>query len=227
VEAVELGAGEAASRAAGADAGMEEAFVGVDVADAGEERLIEQCGFDGKLAAAEEGGKFFGGDGEGFETGGGEGFFTGEVAEFEAAEAARVYEAELFAALETEAGVGVRGDFGVRRGNEQAAGHAEVDDPLGTDGVSSYFCFRRVLLAGILQRVCQFADDVFAGAVNGVKDFAFEALGLLDGAGFEGLFVAAKPGFYDFVALDSLMDAVGDGFYFGELGHEFILEDSF
>ena len=73
VEPVELGAGEAAGDAGGADSGVEEALVGVDVADAVEERLVEQGGLDGELAAAEEGREVVGGDGEGFAAGSAEG----------------------------------------------------------------------------------------------------------------------------------------------------------
>ena len=57
----------------GADAGAEEGFVGVDVADAVEQGLVEQRGFDGGLAAAEEGDEVFEGDGEGFAAGAGVG----------------------------------------------------------------------------------------------------------------------------------------------------------
>ena len=46
-EAGELFAGELAGLAARADAGAEEAFVGVDVADAVEQGLVEQGGLDG------------------------------------------------------------------------------------------------------------------------------------------------------------------------------------
>ena len=59
-QAFELSAGEAAGAAAGADSGAEEALVGVDVADAGEQCLVEQGGLDGQFAAAKEGGKGLG-----------------------------------------------------------------------------------------------------------------------------------------------------------------------
>ncbi len=126
--------GEATGRAAGADAGAEEAFVGVDVADAGEQGLVEQGGLDGELAAAEEGGEGVGRDGEGLGAGRGEGFAFGEVAALEAAKAAGIDEAKLLAARKREAGVGVADDFGVGCGDEEAAGHAEVDDPLSVGG---------------------------------------------------------------------------------------------
>ena len=48
----------------GPDAGAEEAFVGIDVAHAGEQGLVEQGGLDGKLPAAKEGGEVIAADGE-------------------------------------------------------------------------------------------------------------------------------------------------------------------
>ena len=58
-EAGEFGAGEAAGVAAGTDAGVEEALVGVDVADAVEQALVQQRGFNGGAAAPEEGIEIF------------------------------------------------------------------------------------------------------------------------------------------------------------------------
>ncbi len=142
VETGELGAGEAAGVAGGADAGAEEALVGVDVADAVEDGLVEEGGLDGELAAAEELGEVGGGDGGGLGTGAGVagvfcfGFgvrFGGivEVDDGEAAEAAGVDEAEFAGVGQGQDGVGVgwERDFGLR--DEEAAGHAEVDEELG------------------------------------------------------------------------------------------------
>ena len=70
-EAGELGAGESAGVAEGSDVGVEEGFVGVDVAYAVEQGLVEQRSFDGGLAVAEEGDEVFEGDGEGFAAGAG------------------------------------------------------------------------------------------------------------------------------------------------------------
>jgi len=153
VEAHELGAPDAAGHAAGADAGAEEAFVGVDVADAVEQRLVEQRGLDGQLAAAEELGEVFRSDGGGFGAGAGEGWRAGEFAQFQASEAAGIDETHFAAASQCEAGVGVRGDRGVGGGDQQPAGHAEMDYPLRGWG----------LAAG----VTQVADDVFAYAADG------------------------------------------------------------
>ena len=54
MHARQLVAGEAGSLAAGTDAGPEETFVGIDVADAVQQVLVEQGGLDGGLPAAEE-----------------------------------------------------------------------------------------------------------------------------------------------------------------------------
>lgn len=102
---------------------MEEGLVGVDVAHSVEERLVEQCGFDGRLAVAKESDEIFQGDGEGLFARAG----VGLVRDGEAAEAARVYEAEFASAAEGEDGVGVERDWGVGGGDEEASGHAEVD----------------------------------------------------------------------------------------------------
>ncbi len=145
VEADELGAGEAAGVAGGADAGAEEAFVGVDVADAVEDGLVEEGGLDGELTAAEEVGEVGGGDGGGFGAGAGVagglggvgGGFGVKVDDGEAAEAAGVYEAEFAAVGEGQdcVGVGWEWHFGLR--DEEAAGHAEVDEKLSVgDGVA-------------------------------------------------------------------------------------------
>ena len=65
-QAGEFGAGEARGLAGGTDGGAEERLVGVDVADAVEEGLVEQRGLDGRAARVEEGDEVFEGDGEGF-----------------------------------------------------------------------------------------------------------------------------------------------------------------
>ena len=93
-EAGELGAGESAGVAEGSDVGVEEGFVGVDVAYAVEEGLVEQRGFDGSFAIAEEGDEVFEGNGEGLFAWAG----IGIGGYREAAEAAGVDEAEFAAA---------------------------------------------------------------------------------------------------------------------------------
>ena len=70
-QAGQLGAGEAGGLAGGADGGAEERLVGVDVADAVEQGLVEQRGFDGRAARMEEGDEVCEGDGEGLAAGAG------------------------------------------------------------------------------------------------------------------------------------------------------------
>ena len=129
-EAGEFGAGEAAGLAAGADAGAEEALVGVDVADAVEQGLVEQGGFDGGLAVAEEGDEVFEGDGEGFGAGAGVLLRVCGCDDGEAAEAAGVDEAEFALPPLRVRTAWVWAGWDVGRGDEQAAGHAEMDEEL-------------------------------------------------------------------------------------------------
>ncbi len=101
-QTLELGTGETAGGAAGTNAGMEEAFVGIDIAHPSEEGLVEQGGLDWELAASEESGKVFGGDGERFGAGRSKGRGPTRVAEvpfpeLQAPEAAGIDEAQFAA----------------------------------------------------------------------------------------------------------------------------------
>ena len=199
-EAGELGAGESAGVAEGSDAGVEESLVGIDVADAVEEGLVEQRGLDGGLAGAEEDDEVFERDCEGLFARAG----IGIGGYGEAAEAAGVDEAELTAAAEGEDGVGVRWDGGVGGGDEEAACHAKMDQELGG-----------------LFVVGEVDDDGLAYAVNAVDAGVGEGFGDGLGWGFEGLGLVAGPDGADGLAVDALVDAVGYGFDFGEFGHAF------
>lgn len=201
-EAGEFVAGEASGLAAGADSGVEESFVGVDVADSVEEGLVEERGFDGSLAIAEESDEVFEGDGEGLAAGAG----VGGVLHGETAEAARVDEAKLLTVGERENGVGVGrvGDFGGV--DEEAAGHAEVDEELrGLLGAAG--------LAGEVK------GDGLADAVDAVDAGVGEGLGDDIGRRLEGLRLVAGFNTEDSLAVDAGVNSVGYGFYFGKLGH--------
>jgi len=215
-KAFELGSGEAAGAPAGPDSSVEEALVGIDVAHAGEEGLVEESGLDGELAAIKKSSKRSAADGERVGAGREKAGSHGEVAQLEAAEAAWVDEAQLAAAGEGEAGVGVRGDGRIGGGDEKAAGHAQVDDPLGVD-------FGRNGTRIFLQRRAQLADDVLAGAVDGDDEAAGERGGLDGGRRLEGLGMRGEPGVNDAVAVDAPVDAAGNGFHLGQFGHEVIL----
>lgn len=69
----------------------------------------------------------------------------------------------------------------------------------------------------------ELADDVFAGAMDGKEDAAYEAPDKFLRRGSEGLRVRAEPDVEDLVAVHPLMDAAGDGFHFGEFGHRLII----
>ena len=65
-QSTKLSSGETTRMAAGANAGMEERLVRVDIADAVEQRLVEQRSLDRRLALAEERDEVFDPDGERF-----------------------------------------------------------------------------------------------------------------------------------------------------------------
>ena len=199
-EAGQLGAGEASGVAGWPDASVEESFVSVDVAHSVKERLVQQRRLDGGLAVAEERDEVFESDGEGF----GARTFVFRVGrdDGEASEASCIDETELFAAAEGQDGMGVRRDGRFRCGDEQAAGHAEVDKKLGL-----------LLFSG------QVDDDGFADAVYAVNAAASKRLDDLVGRRLEGLRLIAGPDGADGLAVDAGVDAVGYRFDFGELGH--------
>ncbi len=211
-EGLEARGSDAPGAEGGADAGGEERLIGVDVADAGEKRLVEQCGLDGELAAFEESTELFAANGKRVESCRGKFLSAGfarvgcELAKFEAAEAAWVHEAQLATRCELQAGVGVRRHFAVRGGDEQAASHAEVDNPL--------CCVRRTC------RGAELADDMLAGAMDRSNSPSDESARLMQARGLEGLRNSAEPGFGDAVASDAFVDAAGDGFNFRKFRHE-------
>lgn len=191
----------------GPDFSAEEAFVGVDVADSVKEALVEQGGLDGELASAEERQEVLLGNGKGLASGAVKALFAGlQAVQGEAAEAARVDEAELGSSTERKRGVGVRWNGDLGWGDEQASGHAEMDDPLG-------FGLVRGLAAAEIE------DDVLALAVDAVDAEAGEGVGHLGAWGFEGLLVTAEPDGEDALAAHAGVDSVGDGFDFGEFRH--------
>lgn len=98
--------------------------------------------------------------------------------------------------------MGVRRDGRIRRGDEQAASHAEMDEKLGLALFS-----------------VQIDNDGLADAMNALDAAAGESLDNLVGRGFEGLRLVAGPDGADGLAVDTGVDAVGDGFNFGEFGH--------
>lgn len=173
VKAGELVASESSGALRGPDAGPEETFVGVDVADTVEEGLIEQGGFDGELAAAKESDEVVEGDGE--RLGSRPLKFDGR--EGEATEAAGINKAELAAGSEMQDGVGVRRLRRLGMSDEQSARHAEVHDPLESS-------------VGVGGRDVQIEDDVFANAANAPDAAMGESDGHFVGWCFERLRIA-------------------------------------
>ncbi len=219
-EAFKLDAGEAPGHAPGTDAGVEEALVSVDVADAGQQRLIQQGGFDGQAATPKKCSKGLGINRQWLVAGTLKDRASLQVFEGEAPEAARIDEAELAAAQKSETRVGMRRDRCGRIGHQQAAGHAQVDDPLSLRKliIARWFF---PSLAGA--RRAKFADNVFAGAVNGEKNPAYQAAGQFRRRSFERLMVRAEPDIDNAVPAHPLVDAAGDSLHFGELGHRSII----
>ena len=207
-ESLELGAGDAGGLAAGTDAGAGEGFVGVDIADAVEQGLVEEGGLNGRSAAAEERGEVGGRDDEGFGAGAG----VGLAMDGEAAEAAGIDEADLAAVGEGEDGVGVwrQRDVGLR--DEKAAGHAEVNEELGWGGLVAGCVSAWVFVAaqGHDDGLADATDLGDGGAGENLLDLALRAL--------EGLGFAAGPDAGDALALDAGVNAVGDGFDLRQLG---------
>lgn len=141
-------------------------------------------------------------------------------------------------------GVGREGK--TRIGNEEAAGHTEMNDPLGPVMRGGRFAglrIQRAPFAGLRVRRERFAvwpegfvagcgrtapggrhhfkidNDVLADAVDAGDAAAGESLGENRGRSFERLPVGGKPCGEDDVAAEAAIDTVGDGLDFGELGH--------
>jgi len=219
-EPFKLGAGQPAGLTAGPNTSPEEAFVGIDVAHAGQQSLVEQGGFDGQLASPKQAGEGLGADGERLLSGTRKAGGAVQVAQLEAAKTARVYKSDLAATLEEQAGVGMWGERALRRGDKEAPGHAQVDDPLR--GWSGSNLLHK---AAARSARTQFADNVLAGAMNGENDASLKAFGLTGRRGFEGFAMAAEPGLDDLVAANPRVHATGDGFNLRQLGHPPIVEE--
>ena len=98
--------------------------------------------------------------------------------------------------------MGVRGDRRIGCGDEETAGHSEVDEELGG-----------LLLAH------QVDDYGLADTVNAVDATTRKGFDDFVGRGFEGLRFVARPDGPDGLTVDASMNAVGYCFDFGELWH--------
>ena len=215
VEAVQFLRSEPCRHAAGAYFGAEEALVGIDVADAVQQALVEQRCFNGGASLVKELAEVGFGDAQRFCAGtakashirGVPRCLFGDV-QADAAEASGIDKAELAPGTQYEHAVGVRWAGQVRIGDHQAAGHAEMHDPL--DGFTFWIAL------GLGREV---EDDVLAHAIDALDGAASERFGHGGGWRLHRLALAREPYLFDAIACDALVDAVGDGFDFGEFGH--------
>jgi hypothetical protein len=220
VEAIQLLRSEPCGHAAGADFGAEEALVGIDVADAVQQALVEQRCFDGGASLVKELAEVGFGDAQRFCAGTTEASdirgvircLFGDV-QAHAAEAAGIDKAEFLDSrtppgTQHEHAVGVQWARHVGIGDHQPAGHPEMHDPL--DG----FTFWIALGLG-----SEVEDDVLAHTIDALDGAAGEGLGHGGGWRLHRLALAREPDLFDAVACDALVDAVGDGFDLGEFGH--------
>ena len=175
-----------------------EGFVSVDVAYAVKEGLAEQCGLDWCFSAVEERDEVFERDCERLAAGA----LIHLVRYGEAAEATGVDEANFFSTTQGEDGVGVRGYLGLRRGDEEAAGHAQVDEELGRSSITSE-------VDG--DRLADTMDSVDAGSSERIGDVGWRRL--------EGLGLVARPDAEDGLALNALVNSIRYCFDFRKLRH--------
>src|SRR5581483_3219113 len=130
-ESLHLVAAHAGSAAARADAGAEQRLVGVDVAHAAQQLLVQERALHRRPAAAEQAGEEFEADVERLGAGGGESVAADDA---QLAEHAGIDEAQLAPGGEMRDQVRVLFD-GVRwLADQQPPGHAEMHDPLRRPG---------------------------------------------------------------------------------------------
>ena len=195
-KAADLLTAEAVGGSSRVDAGIEQGFIRVDVADAGEEFLIEQRGFDGAPRLFQQRGECFWGEGEGFGTKIGVGGFLGGKDE-ESAEAAGVGEAQLLARyVEDQMGVGEQGRSVTLQG--QAAGHAEMDKEA--------------------EIVVEGEDDFLAAAVQGLDRAILQEIGEVGGRRIDDVGAEEVDG-GDLARNDRGGQTADDGFDLGQFGH--------
>ena len=120
----------------------------------------------------------------------------------DSSEAARIDEADFAGVGQCEDGVSMRRERDFGGGDEQAAGHAEVDEEFGRVFVPVNRHYDGLANA---------ADGFDASAGEGAGDFVFGRL--------EGLRLAAGPDAKDARAVDTGVDACSDGLDLGKLGH--------
>jgi len=219
-QTVKLGAGDAVGTPPRANAGMEETFVGVDIAHTGEKRLVQQSCLDVQTAAAEKCGELVRTDGQRFVARRTECSAATEVAELKPAKSPRIDETQFPAAFEREPRMRVRSNRTLWRGYQEPTGHTEVNDPLSTRPE----LFALVCVGDGAGRA-QFEYDVFAGAMDREDGAAGKSTCLSRTWCLEGLRMTVKPDLNDAIAFDAFVDAAGDRLYLGQFRHRLIVED--
>src|SRR5580698_11262901 len=135
--------------------------------------------------------------------------------------------------------MGVLCDFRYWFANYYAAGHSEMDDPLrgrrvallrgspylAATGVAlCFFCFR---CSRMPYRSFDFKveHNVLTCAMDSRDPLAFKRGSDDVGWRLERLFPGTDPDGFDGVSGNALVETLGDGFYFGEFGHIFRIQD--
>ena len=108
--------------------GAPQTFIGVDIADAAHDTLIEQQSLDARFSRLNPRAKFLRGNFQWFESQAAQDAFVGSIREQRhAAEPANVVVTQLAAVIEREKYVGVKRYGSFRRANADFARHAEMD----------------------------------------------------------------------------------------------------
>ena len=208
---------------------MKEALVGIDVAHAGQQRLIEQRCFDREVSSTEERGEFLVANCERL----GAGWRETRSLRRRSRNSRRpkrrgsTKRSSCPPARSRRACVW-SGNGAVGCCDQQPTGHAKVDDPLRCGRarilVGAFAGFLRDGF-GCCARWTQLEDDMFPGAVYCQYRAASKTNGLPQGRRLEGLRMAAEPSLDDAIATHAFMNAAGDRLHFWEFRHRFIVED--
>ena len=208
VQAFEFLGREAASLASRANAGAEETFVRVDVADSMEKLLVQQGRFDGGPAPAKERAKRVERDVQWLLSGSEETFVArgssrlalagirrglGRKVEYgQASETARIDEADFPSVIKLQDGVSMFRRRLVGLTHEQTAGHAEVDEPLSAPWLGLRGCGGRATAGGYwVSR--QIDNNMFTDAMDAFDGAAGQGVGKLGGSRAKWLGLGAKP----------------------------------
>ena len=218
---LQLRPGELPGSPSWSNSGAKQALVGVDIANAGEQRLVEERCFDGQLSASKESGEFCGLNRQRLGSRAGEAIASGEVSKVQPSEAAGVNKANLSAACQRETRVSVRRQGAFGESHKQSPGHAEMNDPLSV--CAAGFLLRRSCCGSASLNCAQLKHDVFSGAMDGEDGSPFEGFSLARGWCFEGFAMGAEPDVDDPITSDAGVDTTGNRFNLGQLGHRLIV----